>query len=169
MSVFGEGEEGERDLDFLCLVLFSLHLDAFVEHLLYTKHILYLELATNWGWGLEENTTEAENAKPTIMHYIIHLCLSFRHPLLQEASLELPILGHLALLCSPLFPPNREFIAAIFYGSPSHEKVMATHSNILTWEILWMEEPGRLQFVGLQIVGHKWATRLGILIVSLAF
>ena len=47
MSVFGEGEEGERDLDFLCLVLVSLHLDAFVEHLLYSKHILYLELATN--------------------------------------------------------------------------------------------------------------------------
>ena len=24
------------------------------------------------------------------------------------------------------------------------EKVMATHSSVLTWEILWTEEPGRL-------------------------
>ena len=27
---------------------------------------------------------------------------------------------------------------------------MATHSNILTWEISWTEEPGRLQSMGLQ-------------------
>ena len=27
---------------------------------------------------------------------------------------------------------------------------MATHSSILAWEILWTEEPGRLQSMGLQ-------------------
>ena len=27
------------------------------------------------------------------------------------------------------------------------EKEMATHSSILTWEILWSEEPGGLQFM----------------------
>ena len=30
----------------------------------------------------------------------------------------------------------------------------ATHSNILAWTIPWTEEPGRLQFMGLQRVGH---------------
>ena len=30
------------------------------------------------------------------------------------------------------------------------EKEMETHSNILAWEILWIEEPGRLQSMGLQ-------------------
>ena len=30
------------------------------------------------------------------------------------------------------------------------EKEMATHSSILAWKILWMEEPGRLQSMGLQ-------------------
>ena len=30
------------------------------------------------------------------------------------------------------------------------EEEMTTHSNILAWEILWTEEPGRLQSVGLQ-------------------
>ena len=30
------------------------------------------------------------------------------------------------------------------------EKGMATHSNILAWEIPWTEEPGRLQSMGSQ-------------------
>ena len=34
------------------------------------------------------------------------------------------------------------------------EKEMATHSSILAWRIPWMEEPGRLQSMGLQRVGH---------------
>ena len=33
----------------------------------------------------------------------------------------------------------------------SLEKGMATHSNILAWEIPWMEEPGMLQTKGLQV------------------
>ena len=32
----------------------------------------------------------------------------------------------------------------------SLEKEMATHSSILAWEILWIEEPGGLQSVGSQ-------------------
>ena len=31
---------------------------------------------------------------------------------------------------------------------------MATHSSILAWEISWTEEPGRLQSMGSQRVGH---------------
>ena len=34
------------------------------------------------------------------------------------------------------------------------EKEMATHSSILAWKIPWMEEPGRLQSMGLQRVEH---------------
>ena len=34
------------------------------------------------------------------------------------------------------------------------EKEMATHSSILAWKIPWMEEPGGLQFMGSQRVGH---------------
>ena len=33
------------------------------------------------------------------------------------------------------------------------EEEMATHSSIV-WKIPWMEEPGRLQSMGLQRVGH---------------
>ena len=34
------------------------------------------------------------------------------------------------------------------------EKGMATHSSILAWRIPWTEEPGGLQSMGLQRVGH---------------
>ena len=40
------------------------------------------------------------------------------------------------------------------------EKEMATHSSILAWEIPWTEDPGRLQSMGSQRVGHDWATSL---------
>ena len=36
------------------------------------------------------------------------------------------------------------------------EKEVATHSSILAWKIPWIEEPGRLQSMGLQRVGHDF-------------
>ena len=36
------------------------------------------------------------------------------------------------------------------------EKGMATHSSVLAWRIPWTEEPGRLQSMGWQRVGHDW-------------
>ena len=38
------------------------------------------------------------------------------------------------------------------------EKEMATHSSILAWRIPWTEEPGRLQSIVLQRIGHDLAT-----------
>ena len=35
---------------------------------------------------------------------------------------------------------------------------MATRSSILAWKISWTEEPGGLQSMGSQRVGHDWAT-----------
>ena len=37
----------------------------------------------------------------------------------------------------------------------SLEEGMAAHSSILAWEIPWTEEPGRLQSMGSQRVGHN--------------
>ena len=34
------------------------------------------------------------------------------------------------------------------------EKELATHSSILAWKIPWTEEPGRVQSMGSQRVGH---------------
>ena len=42
------------------------------------------------------------------------------------------------------------------------EKEMATHSSTLAWKIPWTEEPGRLQSMGSQRVGHDRATSLSL-------
>ena len=39
------------------------------------------------------------------------------------------------------------------------EKEIVTHSSILTWEISWTEEPGGLQFMGLQRIRPDLATK----------
>ena len=37
------------------------------------------------------------------------------------------------------------------------EERMATHCSILAWRIPWTEDPGRLQSIGSQRVGHDWS------------
>ena len=43
------------------------------------------------------------------------------------------------------------------------EKEMATHFSILAWRSSWTEEPGGLQSMGLQRVGHDLATETPLL------
>ena len=47
-------------------------------------------------------------------------------------------------------PPAMQETQVQSLGEDPLEKEMATHSCILVWEILWTEEPGGLQAVGLQ-------------------
>ena len=51
---------------------------------------------------------------------------------------------------------NRSFIEDNTKRANKHmkEKAMAPHSSTLAWKIPWAEEPGGLQSVGLQRVGH---------------
>ena len=42
---------------------------------------------------------------------------------------------------------------------------MATHCSILAWRIPWTENPGRLQSMGPQRVGHAWLTNTFTFIV----
>ena len=42
------------------------------------------------------------------------------------------------------------------------EKEMAIHSSTIAWKIPWTEEPGRLQSMGPQRVGHDRATSLSL-------
>ena len=54
-------------------------------------------------------------------------------------------------------------VRSLGWGDPL-EKEMATHSSILAWRIPWTEEPGRLQSMGSQRVGHDWVTLLTYLL-----
>ena len=44
-------------------------------------------------------------------------------------------------------------------GNGKVEKEMSTHSSILAWRIPWAEEPGGLQSMGSQRVGHDLVTK----------
>ena len=46
---------------------------------------------------------------------------------------------------------------------------MATHYSILAWKISWTEEPGRLQSMGSQRVGHSWVTNSFTLFIYLVY
>ena len=57
-------------------------------------------------------------------------------------------------------PPAHAGDAGSIPGSgSSYEKEMTTNSIILAWRIPWTEEPGRLQSMGSQRVGHGWTTK----------
>ena len=45
---------------------------------------------------------------------------------------------------------SAEDLGSILGWEDPLQKEMATHSSILAWKIPWMEEPGRLQSMGLQ-------------------
>ena len=52
-------------------------------------------------------------------------------------------------------PAMREtWVRSLGWEDPLEEG-MATHSSILAWRIPWTEEPGRLQSMGSQRVGHN--------------
>ena len=51
-------------------------------------------------------------------------------------------------------PAVRESLVRYLSREDPLEKEMATHSSTLPWKIPWTEEPGRLQPVGSQRVGH---------------
>ena len=70
--------------------------------------------------------------------------------ILKSRDITLPIKVH--LVKAMVFP-------LVMYGS---EKAMAPHSSTLAWKILWMEESGRVQSMGLLGIGHDSVTSLSL-------
>ena len=52
-------------------------------------------------------------------------------------------------------PVTREIQVASLGWEDPLEKAMVTHSSTLAWKIPWTEEPGGLQPMGSQRVGHN--------------
>ena len=65
--------------------------------------------------------------------------------------------GGLAVENSPVMQKTQETRVQSLGWEDPLEKGMATHSWILAWRVPWTEEPGRLQFIGLQRVRHDWS------------
>ena len=70
--------------------------------------------------------------------------------------------------CPQSFPASGSFPMSQLFASGGQsirtilecytEKAMAPHSSTLAWKTPWTEEPGSLQSMGSQRVGHNWAT-----------
>ena len=54
------------------------------------------------------------------------------------------------------------FVFRVTWAEDPLEEEMATHSSILAWRIPGREEPGGLQSMGFQRVGHDWAHKHGL-------
>ena len=74
------------------------------------------------------------------MSQIIHIYILFQTSLVAQTVKRLPVTWE-----TQVQSLGREDLL---------EKEMATHSSILAWRIPWTEEPGRLQSMGSQRVGH---------------
>ena len=79
-------------------------------------------------------------------------------PALQANSLPLSLQGSKSTILQYKYLPQKRLSRKLM------EKEIATHSSTLAWKIPWTEEPGRLQSMGLQKVGHDWATSLSTFI-----
>ena len=79
------------------------------------------------------------------------------------------LLSHIGLRASPVaqLVKNLPAVEETRVQSPGWEdpleKEMATPSSILAWTISWTEEPGGLQSMGSQSVGHNRATNIYLL------
>ena len=107
-------------------------------------------------------------------------------PTLQALSLPRSISWYLFLLTQPtcvttsLLPSATKILLYFSYACQSVsplrirtilfllEKELATHCSILAWRIPWTEEPGRLESMGSQRVGHNWVTSTHIISASQA-
>ena len=62
--------------------------------------------------------------------------------------------GGSAVKNPPVIQEPQETCVRSLVGEDTLEEGMAAHSSILVWRIPWTEEPGRLQSMGSQRVGH---------------
>ena len=68
-----------------------------------------------------------------------------------------PVIVHIVIRAQRLkrLPPMRETQVLSLSQEDPLEKEMVIHSSIIAWKIPWTEEPGRLQSMGSQRVGHN--------------
>ena len=74
--------------------------------------------------------------------------------MLRSVGLKRVGLSDRASLVAQRLPAMQETRVLSLGQEDPLEKEMATHSSTLAWKIPWTEEPGRLQPMGSQTVGH---------------
>ena len=129
--------------------------------------ILAWRIPTDWGvW----RATVHEVAKsPTRLSdqtwhtlawiFVLNVLLGLRVPGSSPFSLGNLLTSLVAQMVKRLTTMQETQVQSLGQEDPL-EKEMATHSSILAWRIPCIEEPGRLQSMGSQRVGHDWVISL---------
>ena len=87
------------------------------------------------------------------MNDLMEGCLLTRNWILR-GSLQLPWTSLVAQMVKRLSTRRETWVWSLGWEDPL-EKEMAIHSSTIAWTIPWTEEPGRLQSMGSQRVGHN--------------
>ena len=85
-------------------------------------------------------------------------CHSWARPGCRKVSQYPTILAFLVAQTLKNLPTTGETRVPSLGWEDPLEKETATHSSVLAWRIPWTGEPGGLQSMGWQRVGHNWAT-----------
>ena len=95
------------------------------------------------------------------INWIMWLSYSAEYQFWKLCSMcqNLFMVGSLVAQTVKCLPTMRETQVRSLGGEDPLKMEMATHSSTLAWKIPW-EEPGRLQSMGSQRIGHDWATWL---------
>ena len=80
------------------------------------------------------------------------------HVLISLTLLHLYMKTSLVAQRNTICQPVQEMQVRALGQEDPLEKEMATHSSILAWRMPWTEKLGGLKYMGLQRVGHDWAT-----------
>ena len=105
--------------------------------------------------------------------YKSHLVIFVSISITLEGGSKRILLWFMSQSVLPMFPSRSFIVLGLIFRSIIHfgfifvygvrvEKAMAPHSSTPAWKIPWTEEPGRLQSIGSQRVGHDWATSLSL-------
>ena len=87
--------------------------------------------------------------------HVVHGVAKSRTRLSDFTSLHAPRQASLVAQTVKNLPAMQETWVRSLGWEDSLEKGVATHSSILAWRVPWTEEPGRLQSMGSQRVGHN--------------
>ena len=97
------------------------------------------------------------HATPGPLHRLVLPQRSFPALHTVSSSLSLAVISPVAQMAKNLPTVQETWVSSLGREDPL-EKGMAAHSSNLVWRIPWTEEPGGLQSMGVQRVGHDRAT-----------
>ena len=102
------------------------------------------------GWGTQVRVEEGKNLNQQ----------KKRHRMNMKSLLYKVYVLSLTLVLTLHLSTMQETRVRFLGWEDPLEKEMAIHSRTIAWKIPWTEEPGRLQPMGSQRVGHDLATSL---------